>query len=54
MGRVALIVSVWHAPLPMLHSHDADIHDPDAAATVVHHLAEYHPEVSVNSHFDLT
>jgi hypothetical protein len=52
IGRLALIVSIWHAPLPMLHAHDADVHDPVAAETFVHHLAEYHPEVPLNSHFD--
>ncbi len=51
-GRLAMIVSLWHAPLPMLHAHDADVHDSTSAATFVDHLVEYHPDVAVNSHID--
>jgi hypothetical protein len=52
LGRLVLIVSLWHAPLPVLHAHDADIHDASSSAEFVDHLAEYHPEVALNSHFD--
>ena len=52
MGRLVLVASLWHAPLPMLHAHDADIHDASSAAKFVDHLAEYHSDVALNSHID--
>ena len=52
LGRLAMIVSLWHAPLPMLHAHDADVHDSTSAIAFVDHLAEFHPDVAVNSHID--
>ena len=52
MGRLVLVASLWHAPLPMLHAHDADNHDASSAATLVDHLAEYHSDAALNSHID--
>ena len=52
LGRLALIVSLWHAPLPMLHVHGADVEDPATVEAFVDHLVDYHPDVAVNSHID--
>jgi hypothetical protein len=52
MGRLALIVSVWNAPLPMLHAHGTDLDDSPSATEFADHLAEYHPDAPINSHFD--
>ena len=52
MGRLALVDSLWHAPLPMLPAHDADIHDTSSAAMLVDHLAEDHSDAALNSHID--
>lgn len=51
-GRLAMIVSLWNAPMPLLHAHDADVHDPAQAGDVINHLEHYHPNVSPNSHID--
>ncbi|MBS0202880.1 MAG: hypothetical protein JSS49_08285 [Planctomycetes bacterium] len=52
LGRLALIVSLWHAPLPMLHAHGTDIDDLATVETFVDHLVDYHPDVAINSHVD--
>jgi len=52
LGRLALIVSLWHAPLPMLHAHDADLHNTTSVEVFVHHLTDYHPDVALNSQID--
>ena len=52
MGRLVLIVSLWHAPLPILHAHDADVDESSVSVTRVDHLVEYHADVPVNSHVD--
>jgi hypothetical protein len=52
LGRLALIVSLWNGPLPIVHAHDADVHDPALAGDVIHHLEHYHPHVLPNSHID--
>lgn len=52
LARLLLIASLWNAPLPLLHSHDADVHDEAIADSVVDHLSEYHPGVIVNSHIN--
>lgn len=51
-GRLALIVSLWHAPLPVLHAHGADVVDSTLASRFVEHLVEYHAAVPMNSHID--
>lgn len=51
MGRLALIVSLWNAPIPVLHAHGADVTSADASETFVDHLATYHHD-DVNSHVD--
>ena len=53
LGRFALIVSLWHAPLPILHAHDADIAHSQVPEALVDHLVEYHPDVFSNSPFEL-
>ena len=52
VGRMCLIVSLWHAPVPMIHSHGSDIDESPIAAAAVEHLTEYHASVPVNSHVD--
>lgn len=51
MGRLALIVSVWNAPLPMLHAHGTDVDDATPSA-FSDHMSVYHPDAVINSHFD--
>lgn len=51
-GRLALIVSLWHAPFPMLHAHDADVVHASSASVFMHHMSDFHPDVAVNSHED--
>jgi hypothetical protein len=53
MGRLLLIVSLWQAPVPIVHSHGADLSDPFQSVALAQHLAEYHPDVPVNSHDEL-
>ena len=52
MGRLALIVSLWHAPLPILHAHGADAAE-SVPVALVDHLVEFHPDVTLNSDVDL-
>jgi len=52
IGRCLLIVSLWQAPLPMVHAHGADIADSTDATAFVEHLAEFHTNVELNSHVD--
>lgn len=51
MGRLALIVSLWNAPIPLLHAHGADVNVADVSETFVDHLAAYHHD-ELNSHVD--
>ena len=52
VGRALLIVSLWNAPLPMVHAHGADVDDSADAAGFAEHLAKYHGDVTLNSHVD--
>lgn len=52
MGRLALIVSLWHAPLPIVHAHGVDVAD-SVPFALVDHLVEFHPDVALNSDVDL-
>lgn len=52
LGRLCLIVLLWHAPVPMIHSHGSDIDESPSPTVAVEHLAEYHSRVPVNSHVD--
>lgn len=52
LGRLCLIVFLWRAPVPMIHSHDSDIDDAPSACAAVEHLTEHHSGVPVNSHVD--
>jgi len=52
IGRILLALSLWHAPLPMLHAHGTDLIDQATATNFVDHLAAYHPEMTLNSHVD--
>lgn len=52
IGRLLLALSLWHAPLPMLHAHGTDLVDQASAMTFVDHLVEYHPDTALNSHID--
>jgi len=50
--RLCLLASLWHAPVPLIHSHGSDIGELSGAPAVVEHLTEYHSSVAVNSHVD--
>ena len=52
LGRLCLMASLWHAPVPMIHSHGSDIDESPGASAAVEHLTEYHSGVPVNSHAD--
>jgi hypothetical protein len=52
LGRLALIVSLWNGPIPLVHAHSADIDEAAATETFTGHLAHYHSDVTVNSHID--
>src|SRR5579871_4630370 len=52
IGRALLIVSLWNAPLPVIHAHGADISESADATEFAAHLAEYHADVTLNSHID--
>ena len=52
LGRLCLMASLWHAPVPLIHSHDSDIGEMSSASAAVEHLTEYHVSVAVNSHVD--
>lgn len=53
LARFCLMASLWHAPVPLIHSHDSDIEElSNASAAFVEHLTEYHSGVPVNSHVD--
>lgn len=52
LGRLCLIASLWHAPVPMMHSHGSDIDESQAATATVEHLTEYHAGVPVDSHVE--
>lgn len=49
-GRLCLIVSLWHAPLPMIHAHGSDIEDAFSPSAAVEHLNKHHLDVPVDSH----
>ena len=51
-GRLCLIVALWHAPVPMIHSHGTDIDKSSSPSAAVEHLTEHHSNVPVNSHVD--
>lgn len=53
LGRLALIVSLWNAPLPMMHAHGADVDSLRSPVALASHLVDYHPGVMMNSHVDL-
>lgn len=50
--RMCLIASLWHAPVPLIHSHSSDIEESTSPPVPVEHLTEYHSGVPVNSHVD--
>ena len=52
IGRLLLVLSLWHAPMPMLHAHGTDLADLASAGKFVDHLTEYHPDSALNSHID--
>lgn len=52
MGRLALIVSLWNGPIPLVHAHGADVDSTVVSETFTGHLAHYHSNVSINSHID--
>ena len=51
-GRLCLIVSLWQAPVPLIHSHGSDIDEALSPSAAVAHLNEQHSGVRVNSHVD--
>ena len=50
--RLCLIVSLWHAPLPMIHAHGSDIEDAFSPSAAVEHLNKHHLDIPVDSHVD--
>ena len=52
LGRLCLIASLWHAPVPMIHAHGSDLDESPNSPAAVEHLAEYHSNVPANSHVD--
>lgn len=52
LGRLCLVVALWRAPVPMIHSHGADIDGSSRPSVTVEHLTEFHSGVQVNSHVD--
>ncbi len=52
LGRLCLILSLWHAPLPMIHAHGSDIEGPFSPSAAVEHLNQHHLDVAVNSHVE--
>jgi hypothetical protein len=52
LGRLCLMASLWHAPVPMIHSHGSDIDESPGASAAVEHLSEHHVGIPVNSHAD--
>lgn len=40
--RAALIVSLWHAPIPWVHFHDLDGHQVEELDPLAHHISEFH------------
>lgn len=52
LARFCLIASLWHAPVPMIHSHGSDLEKLSSASSVAEHLTEYHSAVPINSHVD--
>ncbi len=52
MGRLCLMASLWHAPVPLIHSHGSDIDESPSPSAAVEHLTECHSGVPVNSHVD--
>jgi hypothetical protein len=53
LGRLALIVSLWNAPLPIMHAHGADSDSLRSPGALASHLVDYHPDILMNSHVDL-
>ena len=52
LGRFCLMASLWHAPVPLIHSHGSDIEELSSASAAVEHMAEHHASIPVNSHVD--
>jgi hypothetical protein len=52
LGRLGLMASLWHAPVPVIHLHGSDIDESPSPSAAVEHLTECHSGMPVNSHVD--
>lgn len=50
--RLCLMASLWHAPVPLIHSHDSDIEELSSPSAAIEHLTEHHSGVPAYSHIN--